>query len=194
MEGWIKLHRKITRWEWFKTPNMYHLFSYMLLSANNKDNSWQGITVMKGQLVSGVKSLSENTGISAQSIRTCINKLKSTGEITIQSTNRYSIITICNYESYQLYNIDVNNQINNQVNKQLTNNQQTTNNKQEYNNKKKDKNILKEEDSEEEIFDEENPEEIPVTVYNEERWLNQKKVPMDEKTRKWLGLTEDEAK
>ena len=48
--------------------------------------------------------------------------------------------------------------------------------------------------SEEEIFDEEKPEDIPVTVYNEERWLNQKKVPMDEKTRKWLGLTEEEAK
>ena len=44
-------------------------------------------------------------------------------EITIKSTNKYSIITILNYESYQDEEITTNNQTNNQ----LTNNQQATN-------------------------------------------------------------------
>lgn len=144
-QGWIKLHRKFLQWEWYKTPNMVHFFVHLLISANREDNSWQGIKVNRGQLITGIKSLSANTGISAQSVRTCIERLKSTHEITIQSTNKYSIINICNYEHYQDSIPIINNQNNNQINKQLTNNQQTTNNKQEY---KKEENKEKEEEKE----------------------------------------------
>ncbi len=101
MEGWIKLHRKIMQWEWYKIPNMYHLFSHLLLSANHEDGKWQGIDIKRGELITGLKAMNANTGISIQSIRTCIERLKSTGEITIKSTNKYSIITLCNYEEYQ---------------------------------------------------------------------------------------------
>lgn len=139
MEGWIKVHRKILKWEWFKTPNMLHLFEYLLLSANHEENEWQGIKIKRGQFVTGLNSIYQNTGISIQSARTCIKRLKSTGEITIKSTNKYSIITIINYDSYQLEENITNNQINKQANKQLTNNQQTTNNKQEYKKEKKEK-------------------------------------------------------
>jgi predicted transcriptional regulator len=113
-------------------------------------------------------SLAENTGITEQTIRTCLNRLKSTNEITIKVTNKYSIITICNYESYQLINNITNQQINQQPNQQLTINQPTTNqqlttNKNEENNKNK-KNIRKELDFVDENF------KIPF-----ESWLNYKK-------------------
>ena len=52
-----------------------------------------------------------------------MKRLENTGEINIQTTNKYRIITVCNYESYQ----DNQQASNNQTNKQLTSNQQATN-------------------------------------------------------------------
>lgn len=101
MEGWVKLHRKFISWEWFTTPDMVHLFVYLLLMANREDNSWQGIQVKRGQLITGRKKLSEQTGISERRIRTCLQRLQNTGELTSISTSKHSVITICNYDDYQ---------------------------------------------------------------------------------------------
>lgn len=100
-EGFITLQRKVVEWEWFKDQNMFHLFAYLILKANHKDGNFKGIPIKRGQLLTGRNSLSENTGISTRSIRTCLNKLKSTNEIAIKSTSKYSIITVCKYNDYQ---------------------------------------------------------------------------------------------
>lgn len=136
MEGWIKLHRRFLEWEWFGSSDMVKLFVFILISANYDNSSWRGIEIKKGQYLTGIKSLSYKTNISEQTIRTCLSRLKNTGEITIESTNKYSIITICNYDSYQSDKKTTNNQ----NNKQSTSNQQTTNNIKEYKNTKKEKN------------------------------------------------------
>lgn len=127
--GWVADHRKVKYWEWYKTPHMYHLFSHLIREANICDAKWRGIEIKRGQLVTGRKKLSEDTGISEQSIRTCLNRLKSTNEITIKPTSKYSIITICNYDSYQLGSGETNQQTNQQTNHQLTNNQPHNNKK-----------------------------------------------------------------
>jgi hypothetical protein len=101
MAGWIKVFRSLLDWEWYKKPNMVHLFIHLLLSANHESKKWQGIEIKRGQLVTGRKSLSKATGISERSIRTCLEMLKTTSELTIKTTNKYSIITICKYEDYQ---------------------------------------------------------------------------------------------
>ena len=123
--GWVKIHRKIQGWEWYKKSHMFHLFIHLLLSANHADKQWQGITIKRGQVVVGRKSLSLQTGISEQSVRTCINRLKSTKELTTKSTNRFTIITICNYETYQVLEVPSNQQTPN--NQPATNQQLTTN-------------------------------------------------------------------
>ena len=137
--GWIKLHRKLQKWEWYQDSIAVHLFLHLLLSANHEDKQWQGVEVRRGQLITGRNSLSADTGITPQSIRTYLNKLKSTNEITTQSTNKYTIITISNYESYQIKEDKTNQQVNQQTNQQLTINQPATNHKQEYKELKNDK-------------------------------------------------------
>jgi len=107
---------------------MVHLFVHLLLSANHQPQTWQGIEVKTGQVVTGLKALRQNTGISTQKLRTCIKRLKSTGEITSITTNKYRIITLCKYKDYQIQEKKSNNQNNNHSNKQLTINQQSTNN------------------------------------------------------------------
>lgn len=95
--------------------------------ANHKDKKWRGQLVNRGQLITGLKSLKNQTGISIQSLRTSLKRLKLTGEITIKTTNQYSIITVSNYGSYQTTIKSDNIQSNNQSNKQTTNDQQATN-------------------------------------------------------------------
>ena len=46
--------------------------------------------------------MAKQTGISERSIRTCLENLKATNELTIKTTNQFSVITIVNYEKYQI--------------------------------------------------------------------------------------------
>lgn len=133
MSGWIKIHRKFLDWEWFNKSEAVHLFMYMLLKANHKDAKWQGNDVKRGQFISSLGNISNATGISVQSIRTILKKLEKTNEIELKSTNQYTIVTICKYESYQ--------DEKETINKPITNNQQTTNKRLTTNkNEKKEKN------------------------------------------------------
>jgi DNA replication protein DnaD len=140
MQGWIKLHRKLLAWEWFKDPNMVQLFIFLLLSANHEPNKWQGITVQRGQIITGLKSLSESTGLSAQTLRTCLSRLEKCRILTSQSTNRFRLITICKYSTYQSLEIDTNKP----ANKQATSKKQAKNNPLTPNkNEKNEKNVKK---------------------------------------------------
>lgn len=127
MAGWVKLHRQFISWEWFDTSDMVKLFIFLLLSANHDSNTWRGVNIERGQYLTGLNSLSDKTKISIQTLRTCLKRLEKTGEINTQVTNKYRLITVCNYDSYQ----DNQQATNKQTNKQLTINQQATNNKQE---------------------------------------------------------------
>jgi len=131
MEGWIKLHRKFLTWEWFNEPNTLLVFLYFLLRANSKAGKWRGHEIKRGQLITGQLQISKHTGLSRQIVRTCIERLKLTNEITVKATNQFSIVTICKYVDYQDNNSTHNQQTNQQTNKRLTNNQPTTNHKQE---------------------------------------------------------------
>lgn len=140
--GWIKLHRKILDWEWFTSPSTLQLFIYLLLRANKEDKKWRGILIKRGQLVTSAATISEETKLSTQQVRTSLNRLKSTNEITSKTTNRFTLVTVCKYESYQLY--DEEEQQTKQQALQQTNNKQITNKQQQLKNNKNIRNNKKE--------------------------------------------------
>lgn len=140
--GWIKLHRKILDWEWFTSPSTLQLFIYLLLRANKEDKKWRGILIKRGQLVTSVATISEETKLSTQQVRTSLNRLKSTNEITSKTTNRFTLVTVCKYESYQLY--EETEQQTKQQTLQQTNNKQITNKQQQLKNNKNIRNNKKE--------------------------------------------------
>lgn len=100
--GWIKLYYKLLDWEWLDCPEMVGLWVNLLLRANREDRKWHGLTIRRGQLVTTRSELAEMCGLSVQTLRTCIERLKSTSEITSESTSRGMVITITKYDSYQL--------------------------------------------------------------------------------------------
>ncbi len=107
MAGWIKIYNKFLQWEWFDIAEMVQLFLYLLLNANYKDVVWRGVTVKRGQLITSRDKMCKDLRLTDRKIRTCLSRLKTTGEISIKTTNKYSIITICKYNEYQ--NEDVTN-------------------------------------------------------------------------------------
>jgi hypothetical protein len=101
MRGWIALHRQFVEWEWFDKPEMVQLFIYLLISATHDDTQWRGIDVKRGQVITSLEKISSATSLSVRTIRTCLNRLISTNEITSETTNQYRLITICKYDKYQ---------------------------------------------------------------------------------------------
>ena len=125
MDGWVKLHRKFLEWEWYGVPNMVTVWIHLLLSANWEDKNWHGMTIGRGQLVCSLASLAEETGLSVQQIRTSLSNLQKTKEINKQTTNKYTIITICNFDRYQVFE-DALQQAEQQTNNTQPNKQITT--------------------------------------------------------------------
>ena len=99
-------------------------------------------TIFSGQLVTSVARMGADLGFSRQQVRTALDKLKSTNEITIETTKRYSIITVVNWDEYQSL---PGKQPSNQPSKHAPDNHQITNKQPHRKNDKKDTTYLKEE-------------------------------------------------
>ena len=128
--GFIVLHRKMVDWEWYQDANTMRLFVHCILKANHKARKWQGIDINRGQFLTSSDTLAADLKLSRQQIRTSLNKLKSTNEITISTTARYSMITVSSYNEYQDKGKPDNQRV---TNKQPTDNQLVTTNNNDNN-------------------------------------------------------------
>lgn len=99
--GYIKLHRSLPIWRWYKDGNVLRLWIHLLLSANYEPCSFADRMIERGELSTSLKSLSDQTGLSIKEVRTALSKLKRTGEITVWSNRHYTVITIVGYNEYQ---------------------------------------------------------------------------------------------
>ena len=103
----------------------------MILLANYKDKRWHGVLVPRGSFISSRDHMSKRLGLSVQTFRTLIDRLKSTGEVTSQSTSTYTMYTIVNYGKYQIPDFQVTSQSTSKVtNDQPTSNQRVTTTKE----------------------------------------------------------------
>jgi len=99
--GFIILHRKITGWEWYQNSNTFCLFLHLILTANYEPKKFEGITIGVGQRAASFNGLAKETGMSVRQVRTAVNHLKSTGEVTSRSYSKYTVFTVVNYKLYQ---------------------------------------------------------------------------------------------
>lgn len=111
----IKLYYKLLDWEWYTNPNVFRLFIHCLLKANRQTKKWQGITIERGSFITSYPHLAKELGLSPQQIRTAIQKLENTGEITRSVTRNQqgsnTMIVVNNYNEYQPSNTQFNTQI-----------------------------------------------------------------------------------
>ena len=135
MAGYIKLFRRLIDWEWYQDTNTKCVFLHLLLMAQHEEKRWMGRPIQRGQVVTSHARLASELGMSLQNIRTALNNLQRSGEIVKNSTNKYTIITICKWDAYQCPTNE-DQQTNNKpiTNQQQTNNNQPTNQQQTTNN------------------------------------------------------------
>lgn len=101
LNGFIKLHRKIMAWEWYNDNVVKAVFLHLLLTAQYEPCTRRDCIILPGQLLVGRRKLAAELGLSEQQVRTALKKLKETGEIGCVATNKYTLITIANWNEYQ---------------------------------------------------------------------------------------------
>jgi hypothetical protein len=144
--GWVRFYRSSLESSIWKNPIVWMVWSWILLKANHQENNFpfngKDLTIKKGQLISGIQqAIREIPCVSAQNFRTAISYLKSTGRITVQSNNKFSIVTIINWDKYQCDNSPINKPLTSH--QQATNKPPTTNNNvKNYKNVKKNNNTI----------------------------------------------------
>ena len=80
--GFFKLYRSMINWEWFKDSSTLHVFIYCLLKANHKDQRYKGDVIKRGSFFTSRKIIAEETGMTERKVRTALEHLKMTNELT----------------------------------------------------------------------------------------------------------------
>ena len=109
------MYRDIWQESWAKNSCTVHLFFWLATNANIEDNECEGLKIQRGQLLTSIRSLSKQTGISEQSVRTALKQLCLTHHITQgvtqwvtqglthPLTHSGTLVTICDYDRYSGY-------------------------------------------------------------------------------------------
>lgn len=99
--GFVKIDRKITQWRWYHDANTFRVFFHLIVTANYEDKDFEKITVKRGERVISYPKLAVELGLTERNVRTAIKHLKETGEVTVKSYAKFSVITVNNYNQYQ---------------------------------------------------------------------------------------------
>jgi len=110
MSGWIKIHRQILDWEWYSDNNSFRVFMHLILTANHKEKRYKGIELKAGSVITSRDILANQTGLTVRQVRTALNKLKMTNELTIKTNSQGTVIEVVNYEKYQLQSSEMTNE------------------------------------------------------------------------------------
>lgn len=123
---YIKLFHNVLNWGWYGDTNTFRVFMHILLHANYQESEYRGHKIPAGACVFGRKKWAKELGLSEREIRTAMNHLKSTNEVTIKATNKFSIVSVVKWEFWQ---IEEGKATNKKTNKTPTSDQQPTTSK-----------------------------------------------------------------
>ena len=103
MLGWVKLHRKILENGIFTgDSDLLKVFMWCLLKASHKAHQVGDVSLKEGQFVTGRIAASQELNIKPTTVRNKLMQLSRKKYITVQSTSKFSIITLCNWSTYQV--------------------------------------------------------------------------------------------
>lgn len=127
-ESWIKIHRKILEHWIYKRPEYVSIWLYLIARANWKPSkalvNGTIVTIERGEVLTSIGSLAENTHTSVQTVRTFLKLAQTDEMICVKSNTGATCVKLLNYEKLQQR--EENDQ--QAPNKRLTNDQQAPNN------------------------------------------------------------------
>lgn len=96
--GWIGINRDIINSSIYKDHGAMRVLLHLLLTVNYSAVEWQSITIDRGETVTSLKRLSEELGMSKNTLLKSLSTLESSGEIAKRTTNKYTLIRVVNYD------------------------------------------------------------------------------------------------
>jgi hypothetical protein len=131
MNGYVKLWRKMLKHGMMQNPELLRFWIWCLLKASHQDHEtlvgYKGVKLGPGQFIYGRNAAAKELRSTPRKMRTCVDALQTLGNLTIKTTNKFSTITITNWERYQSRE-DASDQQNDQ---QATSKRPTSDHKQE---------------------------------------------------------------
>ena len=126
--GWVKLHRKIRCSQVFSNPELLKVWVWCLTKANHSDvwvpiSTGRGTTeilVGRGQFILGRNSAAKELKMKPRTLYDRINKLAKMKNIAMQPNTHYTLVSVCNFETYQSVE-----EVDQQATRQPTNRQPT---------------------------------------------------------------------
>jgi len=135
-EGYIKLYRNLLDNPIVSKPDYLAVWIYLLLSASYRETSFilnnKIQTLKAGQLITGRKKISKATGVNELKVYRILNCFENEHQIEQQKNNRFTLITILNWDKFQGNGTTNEHQIEQQMNNKCTTNEQQMNTIQEY--------------------------------------------------------------
>ena len=176
IDGAIWIHRQLLESSVFSNEKKLKIWIWMLLKASYKDRyvsiqigrGLSEVLVKRGSFIFGRYKAEEALCLDGSTIYKIIHWMETENMIKIESNSHYSIISICNYDSYQ----DIKQNIEQPSNNRVTTDEQPSNNRvtteehiQESNNKVKESNNKVNSSSEQK-------EKTQIEIENENRYKN----------------------
>lgn len=105
MAGWIKIHRDIAKHWIFQDAEKFKWWIDLLIMASHEDNKLLVgdtlIDIKRGQLVASLSFLGSRWGVSKRTVLKFLELLEFDQMCNRCTHRKVTILTICNYESYQ---------------------------------------------------------------------------------------------
>ncbi|MGX1262966.1 DnaD/phage-associated family protein [Rossellomorea marisflavi] len=128
--GWVKVHRKLLQSDIFQNEKLLKVFMYCLLKASHSEyKQLVGMKVVElnpGQFVFGRSKAASEMNMKESTVWMYIKLLEKLGSISINSNNKFSVITVDKWEDYQSQESDGEQQNDNKI---TTKKQQNNTNK-----------------------------------------------------------------
>jgi hypothetical protein len=103
--GYVKIWRKSLSSAIFENAELWKFWSWCLLRASHKPvKHLVGLRVIDlkpGEFIFGRRKASEELKLSEKKTRTCLKVLENMQKVAIKRTNKFSIISIVNWDTYQ---------------------------------------------------------------------------------------------
>lgn len=101
--GFATIDRGIRGWRYWTNALLRGFWLYLIIEANWKDGWMKGgsVKVPRGSLLTSFDKLAEENNISRNTVRKFLDILQEEGQITVESTHKYTLITVLKYDEYQ---------------------------------------------------------------------------------------------
>lgn len=102
ISGYIKVHRRLLESEVFKDPKLLKTWLWVLCQANFKPVTLNtGKALKTGQFATSYGRAALHLECSVNTVRRHFKRLKAMQMIDIQSGAQFTVVSVCNYSSYQ---------------------------------------------------------------------------------------------